>query len=160
LWLGTESGLLRFDGVRAVPWQSPSGEQLPSNFILGLLVSHDGTLWVATLKGLASYKDGKLTQYPEVAGTPVGQLLQDREQTIWFGNWEAAKGKLCAIRAGKVECYGIGTFGNFVKPLYQDDKGNVWATSETGLWRCAPGSPERYQLPHGVTQVIAVAEDN
>ena len=26
LWLGTESGLLRFDGVRAVPWQPPAGE--------------------------------------------------------------------------------------------------------------------------------------
>src|ERR1700758_280837 len=39
LWLGTESGLLRFDGVRAVPWQPPNGEQLPSNYILFLLVS-------------------------------------------------------------------------------------------------------------------------
>ena len=32
LWLGTEFGLLRFDGVRAVPWQPPRGEQLPSSF--------------------------------------------------------------------------------------------------------------------------------
>ena len=30
LWLGTEFGLLRFDGVRAVPWQPPAGEHLPS----------------------------------------------------------------------------------------------------------------------------------
>src|SRR6266566_2727900 len=39
LWLGTESGLLRFDGVRAVPWQPPRDAQLPSNFISGLLVA-------------------------------------------------------------------------------------------------------------------------
>src|SRR5499425_128552 len=43
LWLGTEFGLVRFDGVRAVPWQPPSGEQLPSNNVIALLVARDGT---------------------------------------------------------------------------------------------------------------------
>ena len=62
LWLGTDFGRVRFDGVRAVPWQAPSGEQLPSNFISGLLVARDGTLWIGTLKGLVSWKDSKLTQ--------------------------------------------------------------------------------------------------
>jgi len=85
LWLGTELGLLRFDGVRAVPWQPPAGEQLPSNHIRDLLVGRDGTLWIATLKGLASWKEGKLIQYPEVAGQIVSPLLQDREGTVWFG---------------------------------------------------------------------------
>ena len=30
LWVGTESGLLRFDGVRVVEWQPPPGQRLPS----------------------------------------------------------------------------------------------------------------------------------
>jgi ligand-binding sensor domain-containing protein len=38
LWLATESGLLRFDGVRTVSWQPP-GEHLPSNFIRSLLAA-------------------------------------------------------------------------------------------------------------------------
>src|SRR5215831_7711847 len=50
LWLGTESGLYRFDGVRAVPWQPSAGEPLPSNFVDGLLVARDGTLWIGTHK--------------------------------------------------------------------------------------------------------------
>src|SRR5712692_9004416 len=41
LWMGTETGLLRFDGVRAVPWQPP-GEHLPSNHVTSLMVAHDG----------------------------------------------------------------------------------------------------------------------
>src|SRR5215469_11281000 len=69
LWLGTELGLLRFDGIRAVPWQPPAGEQLPSTFIYPLLLGRDGTLWIGTLKGLASWKDGKLTRYTELAGS-------------------------------------------------------------------------------------------
>src|ERR1700740_911302 len=85
LWLGTEFGLLRFDGVRNVPWQPPAGERLPSNNILKLLVGRDGRLWIGAVGGLASWKDGRLTQYPELAGQNVGSLLEDRQGTTWAG---------------------------------------------------------------------------
>src|SRR6201987_257377 len=79
LWLGTEFGLLRCDGVRTVPWQPPPNQQLPSNFISKVLVARDGTLWIGTWKGLASWRDGKLTQYAEIAGSYVFGLLEDHE---------------------------------------------------------------------------------
>src|SRR5882724_2456797 len=46
LWLGTEFGLLRFDGLKNVPWQPPPNQQLPASHIYRLLVTHDGTLWI------------------------------------------------------------------------------------------------------------------
>ena len=39
LWIGTEAGLVRFDGVRFVPWTFPKGEKLPSDLILDLRVA-------------------------------------------------------------------------------------------------------------------------
>jgi signal transduction histidine kinase/ligand-binding sensor domain-containing protein len=160
LWLGTDYGLLRFDGVRAIPWEAKDEQQLPSSFVAPLLVSHDGTLWIGTLKGLASWKDGKLTQYPETTGAYVLSLLEDREQTIWVGLYEASRGRLCAIRAGKVECHGEGIFGDGISAIYEDHNGNLWVGSTTGLWRWAPGPQTRIVFPPGMVEASALIEDD
>jgi len=159
LWLGTEFGLLRFDGVRTVPWQPPVGEQLPSNFIRSLLVAHDGTLWIGTLKGLAGWKDGRLTQYPAVAGW-VASLIQDHAGTVWFGVDEPGKARLCAIQDGKAACFGAGRLGDGVYAVYEDRKGTVWAASTTGLWRWTPGVPEQYPFPGKTGEANALIEDD
>jgi ligand-binding sensor domain-containing protein len=62
LWLGTASGLLRFDAVRALPWQPPAGKRLPDGQVFRLYRSRDGRLWIGTTHGLASWKDGTLTE--------------------------------------------------------------------------------------------------
>ena len=157
LWLGSELGLFRFDGVRAVPWRPPAGEQLPSNWIPLLVAARDGTLWIGTLKGLASWKDGKLTQYPELAGMAILALLEDREGTVWIGTGYRT-GKLCAVHGRSLQCYGAGSFGLWVTALYEDHEGNLWVSAQTGLWRWAPGPPERHMLPRAVIEVTAMAE--
>src|SRR5580658_1151066 len=101
LWLGTDSGLLRFDGVRNILWEPPSDQQLPSTRISSLFAARDGTLWIGTMKGLASWKSGKLTQFPDLAGQGIFSLLEDHEGTLWVGAIGfPPPGRLCAIRNG------------------------------------------------------------
>lgn len=156
LWLGTEFGLLRFDGVKPEPWQPPAGQRLPNRYVRTLLPARDGTLWIATGGGLASWKDGKLTVYPELDGQSVWALLEDREGTVWVGGQAEPVARLCAVRGGKVECYGEdGKFGQYIEALYEDREGSLWVGGITGLWRWKPGPPVFYPTPDGVQALAA-----
>ena len=148
IWLGTAFGLLRFDGVRTAPWEPPQNQHLPSNTIYSLLAARDGTLWIGTTKGLASWKDGKLSEYAELAGQVIFALLEDREGTIWVGSVGVPPpGRLCAIQNGKVRCSGEdGSLGAGVRSLYEDASGNLWAATDSGLWRWKPGNARYYPL--------------
>src|SRR5215472_633894 len=52
LWLVSEFGLFRFDGVRTLAWQPPAGQHLPEK-PTSLVAARDGTLWIGTFNGLA-----------------------------------------------------------------------------------------------------------
>ncbi len=161
LWLATEFGLLRFDGVRTIPWSPPPGEHLPSTDIRGLLAARDGTVWIGTAKGLASWKDGKLTQYLETAGKDIMALLEDHEGTIWAtGNAiPSGAGILCKIQHGSNQCYGKdGSLGQWVFALYEDSRANLWVGVPAGVWRWKPGPPTFYRAPDWVDQVQTLIE--
>lgn len=51
IWIGTDSGLFRFDGSHFEPWTSPDGKKLPSNQILALVGARDGSLWIGMQGG-------------------------------------------------------------------------------------------------------------
>lgn len=145
LWLGTQSGVVRFDGVRAVPLPVEAGQQSPSSAVAALLTSRDGTLWIGTLDGLLSWKNGHITEYPTLARHTVVALLEDRTGTIWAGGIAGPTGTLCAIHGGSTTCYGDdGSLGTVVVSLYEDSEGSLWVGAGTGLWRWNPAPSTRY----------------
>ena len=107
LWIGTRSGLVRFDGVRFVPFTPPPGQQLISNRILSLCAGTDGSLWIGTRLGLQRYQQGQLTSYPDAPGWTMS-IVEDRTGTIWFtrSNIPDHKGPLCEVRGDQAVCHG------------------------------------------------------
>jgi ligand-binding sensor domain-containing protein/signal transduction histidine kinase len=147
LWFGTEFGLFRFDGVRSIQWQPPSGQQLPDKNINALLVGRDGGLWIGTFAGLVTWSGGKLTPRSEreLEKQFVASLFEDSEGTVWAGTLAAPSGRLCAIQSGGTQCYGEdGAFGRAVWAVYEERPGHLWAAAESGLWRLKPGPARRY----------------
>src|SRR6185436_2787041 len=48
IWIATDTGLVRFDGVRFRPWTPPADNRLAGTAIVSLLAASDGTLWIGT----------------------------------------------------------------------------------------------------------------
>jgi signal transduction histidine kinase/ligand-binding sensor domain-containing protein len=86
LWLGGQSGLFRFDGIRFELFRSPFGDQLPSTNVSALFAPRTGGLWIGyRFGGFSLLRNGKLTNFvdlPSPTGT-VNGFAQDRHGIVW-----------------------------------------------------------------------------
>jgi signal transduction histidine kinase/ligand-binding sensor domain-containing protein len=80
LWLGTEAGLVRFDGVEFQTYDRNSAPALPGSDIRCLLAAPDGALWIGTNTGLARWKDGAVRRFTTNDGLPSDSILTFVEQ--------------------------------------------------------------------------------
>jgi ligand-binding sensor domain-containing protein len=68
LWVETEGGIFRFDGVQFVSWTSLTGEKLPSNDYWPMLGARDGSLYIATDSGLLRGQTSAQIHFAQLAG--------------------------------------------------------------------------------------------
>ena len=131
LWMGTRIGILRFDGVRSVPFTTLGGKSLPAGPIGALLGASDGSLWIGSATGLVHWKGGKLIPYPAIPGDIV-QILEDAEGVIWVARngGHDNVGPLCRISNGITKCFnaaeGISSDLCCAESLALGTDGSVW----------------------------------
>lgn len=136
LWLGTQEGLVRFDGLRFTVYDKHRVEKLASHSINVLLESRDGGLWLGMDQGgLARYKDESFTIFTSDEGLPSGgvrALFEDRDGRIWIGT---VGGGLSRFDGTSFVSYTAadGLAGNVVLAIDQDRDGTIWVGTNGGL---------------------------
>src|SRR5271169_4317906 len=147
LWIGTQVGLMRFDGVRFVSWRPPDGNELPSSRLNSLLGARDGSLWIGTSAGLARWRNGSLTNYNDATAS-IMAILEDRAGTIWIAraNLSDTNGPLCKVTDTGVRCYGRdnGLAPPSAVTLANDTLGNVWLAGGAMVSRWPTSSADTY----------------
>jgi signal transduction histidine kinase len=163
LWIGTLAGLVRFDGVRFVPWIAPEPKALLSSDIYSLLGARDGSLWIGSGHGLSRWKDGDLTNYPATVGR-VNAILEDNAGAIWIARtrMELPVGPICKVAGDALRCYGVadGLSCKYGNALAND--GSLWVGSSEAICRWTPASSRTYlqkelKLTEGLSGVGATA---
>lgn len=139
LWVGTEEGVARFDGVRFVVHDRQNAPALRSSFISSLFEGRDGTLWIGTYGGgLVRMRNGTIEAFqPQLLGSD-----RIREMHIAGGALFAATagGGLLRIDGEKVTRFttrnGLPT--DRIWALEDDGAGGLWVATHGGgvvRWR-------------------------
>ncbi len=171
LWIATEGGLVRFDGVEfqvytraSTPGLHPIRADssaigtpgLPSDLVDDLLEDRAGNLWISTSGGLARMRAGKIEAFGPAQGVPATQVwrtFEDGRGTVWamtaagLFRIEGERGKRVEVDAGLTEN----------SRMAAGPEGSLWLGTADGLMRA--GADGVFRPMGGVGEVVALAVD-
>jgi signal transduction histidine kinase/ligand-binding sensor domain-containing protein len=126
LWLATDDGLYRFDGVSFERYATPGRLGLPSNYVFRISVTRDGSLWLSYFNGgLSRIKDRELKNFNAGDGLLGGQIntvVEDLDGSFWIAGPQGLQilrgttftnvGSEHGLPVGAVEAAAMDTEGN------------------------------------------------
>ena len=126
LWIGSDDGLARFDGLRFVAFGIQEGIKVGS--VSALFEDSRGALWIGSAdNGLSCWQNNQVTTFTTRDGLPANSitaLAEDDNGRLWVGTdaglmlWQ--NGQLLPLNAA-------GAFnGQRITALFKDRQGQMW----------------------------------
>lgn len=135
LWLATQKGLSRFDGVDFVTFTPQNTPELKNWNFTSLCETRDGSLWIGTEgSGVNRFLDGKFYHYTTnngLSGNVIRTFREMRNGELWIGSTTG----ITIFKDGK-----FSEFKRFewpttfaVRAIVEDKKGRIWIGGGIGL---------------------------
>ena len=134
LYVGTyDQGIYRIQGDDVDHFGSNDG--LSSDSVNAFCEDSEGNMWVATSRGVDSFRDLKVVSFSAregLAGKAVSPVLSSRDGTVWIGSEVALNyvrhGKIGSIRPEQ------GLPGQRITSLFEDRDSRLWIGTDRGLY--------------------------
>ncbi|HUP88704.1 MAG TPA: two-component regulator propeller domain-containing protein [Longimicrobiales bacterium] len=139
LWLGTQNGIARYDGVRFRVFDASNTPAMQRGYVWALEPDDQGGLWIGTEEGgLVHFHNGRFTTYTQENGLRsnwVHALEHDRAQNLWIGTRGA--GLMVRRASGRFETFDSahGMTAKSVNAIAEDTAGVIWVATPKGLAR-------------------------
>jgi signal transduction histidine kinase/ligand-binding sensor domain-containing protein len=151
VWIGTHSGLYRFDGIAFESYEPRDGKLL-SREVRALLSTPEGGLWVGYATGSVSYLiKGKITNYAEAEGFPSSSVHELRLAADHHTVWASTGRGLFRFSGPRWEQTGEswGLPSTSFWALFLDNQGDLWTSTIDTLYRLRAGSTAFEAVYHG-----------
>jgi ligand-binding sensor domain-containing protein/two-component sensor histidine kinase len=141
LWIGSEHGLVRFDGLRFATWEALGNAPLPNEAVRALCVSRDGSLWVGfgNTAGVARIQGRSVRVFGAEDGVPpaeVTSLVEDKAGILWAAHSSGLHRYVDGRWSPQPDIKGR------VRRVYVNRAGHVYAINDLGLFaRTSPTAP-------------------
>ncbi|MBC7454906.1 MAG: diguanylate cyclase [Massilia sp.] len=101
IWVGTQAGLARFDGVRFITYNPENEPALPGIWIRTLALDSTGRVWIGTYKGLVVHENGVFKPIavadPQIPPLDINAIVEDEGRIMvstMHGVFDLVNGKL------------------------------------------------------------------
>lgn len=139
LWIGTNCGLARFDGLHFTTYLPGKIPEIGDGRIRSLWGAADGSLWIGTADGrIIRYDNGHFSNNlvspaTLTAGVSLINLMEDASGTIYFS---LETGKIGRHRAGTTEiCNGTNGWPSGNAQMREGPNADLWVTSQAQCYR-------------------------
>jgi ligand-binding sensor domain-containing protein/signal transduction histidine kinase len=134
LWVGTQDGLARFDGLNFTVFDKENTPAFKSNDIRFLHEDRQDRLWISTSYGLICRHNGQFKAFTVSEGLPdnsVGTVVEDTNGNIWIGT----AGGLARFENGNFKTFTVeqGLARNVIQTLCARANGSVLVGTSAGL---------------------------
>lgn len=137
LWVGTESGVARFNGSMFTVFDRSTG--LPGNFVRSVIEGPNGNIWVGTDNGIGVFDGVKwksITTKDGLKGKAILKLVPDSKGRVWAATNENGV-NIITLNGSAVSVENIdsnkGLSANFVLDIYHESNGKTWIAMIGGL---------------------------
>ena len=151
IWLATQTGLVRWDGLRMRRYAGDPSKPgfLPDGYILSIRVDRDGHLWAGTSAGGLARYDPARDAFVTIGAGPKGlsharvsALADDGSGGIWVGTGGGlervgADGRVHAATSGAPQIAAAALPQGGIETLLRDRAGVLWIGTRRGLYRRA-----------------------
>jgi signal transduction histidine kinase/ligand-binding sensor domain-containing protein len=136
LWMGTQEGLTRFDGVQFTVFDKHNTPQIKNNYISALYVDHEGTLWIGTYDGgLVTYSNKTFSETKGLKlleNSHIRSIFEDRAMGMWISIRGRGVMRIDSI-SHHIFDTSNGLLSNEAWNFCEDSRGRVWIATENGI---------------------------